>query len=141
MQRESREDRLLFRLGLCLGVVFLALFVLFYGFPELAERLSNSWSCTIRRTFGIYCPGCGGTRALKAMLRGRFLKSLFYHPSVLVFTLYYLCFMFSRPLSRLFPDCVRPLVFRDRHIWLLLGLTALQWILKNCLLLCGYPLW
>ena len=32
---------------------------------------------------GLYCPGCGGTRALKAFLRGEFLTSFRYHPLIL----------------------------------------------------------
>lgn len=31
---------------------------------------------------GLYCPGCGGTRALAALLRGQFLTSFQYHPLV-----------------------------------------------------------
>ena len=32
---------------------------------------------------GLYCPGCGGTRSLHALLEGHPLRSLLYHPIVL----------------------------------------------------------
>lgn len=32
---------------------------------------------------GYYCPGCGGTRAITALLHGRLLSSFLYHPVVL----------------------------------------------------------
>lgn len=48
--------------------------------------------CGLVYLFHIYCPGCGGTRALFSMLHGHFLESLYYNPAVLlgaVLILYY----------------------------------------------------
>ena len=39
--------------------------------------------CILHYFTGLYCPGCGGTRAFIALIHGRFLKSLYYHPLVL----------------------------------------------------------
>lgn len=39
--------------------------------------------CLFHEITGLYCPGCGGTRALKALLKGEFLLSFLYHPFVL----------------------------------------------------------
>jgi hypothetical protein len=33
-------------------------------------------TCPIHQYFGILCPGCGATRALSALLRGRFMEAL-----------------------------------------------------------------
>lgn len=41
--------------------------------------------CGIRTRFGIYCPGCGGTRAVEAFLSGEILQSLKFNPIVLLF--------------------------------------------------------
>lgn len=40
--------------------------------------------CGLVFFFHIYCPGCGGTRALFSMLHGHFLQSLYYNPAVLL---------------------------------------------------------
>ena len=59
----------------------LLLFVLVYA---LAYRHALSvgsaiFSCRIASTLHIYCPGCGGSRALSALLRGKILSSLRYY--------------------------------------------------------------
>lgn len=59
----------------CAGAVF------FFGGNELAGIVSRiSPGCPTRRFFGIACPGCGGTRALYALLRGDFLAAIRFNP-------------------------------------------------------------
>ncbi len=36
--------------------------------------------CIFRKATGIYCPGCGSTRALRALSQGDFLAALRYNP-------------------------------------------------------------
>lgn len=39
--------------------------------------------CMMQKLTGLYCPGCGGTRAVRALLAGHPLQSFLYHPFVL----------------------------------------------------------
>ena len=39
--------------------------------------------CIFHRLTGLYCPGCGGTRAVMALFRGDLKASFIYHPLVL----------------------------------------------------------
>ena len=41
------------------------------------------FNCWIYEKFGIYCPGCGCTRALVNLFQGNIIKSLYYNPTVL----------------------------------------------------------
>lgn len=43
----------------------------------------QGYPCLFRLLTGFYCPGCGGTRALKYLLQGQVFKSLYYHPLIL----------------------------------------------------------
>ena len=49
---------------------------------EAVEALL-SLPCPFQFVTGLYCPGCGGTRALLALLSGNVKESLYYHPFVL----------------------------------------------------------
>ena len=51
----------------------------------------NPGKCFFYYNFGIFCPGCGGTRAFEYMLYGNFLKSFIYHPVVMI-TVFFLVF-------------------------------------------------
>ena len=49
---------------------------------KLIELVRRGIPCLFYCATGIYCPGCGGTRAVKYLLEGNLLKSLWYHPLV-----------------------------------------------------------
>ena len=40
--------------------------------------------CYFRVYFHLYCPGCGGTRALRALLKFNIMQSLYYNPMVVI---------------------------------------------------------
>ncbi len=69
------------RLVLCLGVVI-------YFVVMLSVMAYFEIPCVFRHFFGLYCPGCGMTRAALSVLRLDFLSALYYNP--LVFSLPYI---------------------------------------------------
>lgn len=46
--------------------------------------------CIIKNKFHIYCPGCGGTRAIIALLKFDIIKSFKYNPIIIMLCLYIL---------------------------------------------------
>ncbi len=67
------------RRAVIFGVPLLALaavVLLHFTADDIAHGLPG---CIILKTTGFYCPGCGATRAVLALLRGRFLTAIKYN--------------------------------------------------------------
>lgn len=93
--------------------------------------------CYFHLLTGLYCPGCGGTRAWISLLQGHFLQSLAYHPVVLYGTALYLTYVL-RNLLAIFPwtrHVHSGMAFRSLYLYLAVFLILGNWILKNFLLL------
>lgn len=91
LSENQQADRLFLRC-VCIVIAAILLWMGFVSvFPETAAKIYPG--CPIHRWTGVYCPGCGGTRAFEALLHGQFLKSLRFHPLVVpavLFTVVYL---------------------------------------------------
>lgn len=122
------EDELYFA-----GLIFLvvgsgcAFIFLQFILPHLPES-----SCLFWQYFGIYCPGCGGTRAVISLLHGRILESAWYHPLVVYGVGLYVVFMFSHTLRKLH-ILKRGLKFREGYLYSAIVVLVLNCLLKNFL--------
>ena len=130
MNEKTLEDQL-YRTGwLVLGIGFPMIFMyLHFAEPGL------TFPCLLLSITGFYCPGCGGTRALEAFLRGRFLLSLWYHPLVVYGAVIITGFMGTHTLERLKIGRVKGWKFHSWYLYGALAVVAGNWILKNILLL------
>ncbi len=121
----------LYRIGL---ISLIAGFLLVLGYLHFMVP-KYTFPCVILNLFGVYCPGCGGTRAVEALLQGDFLLSLWYHPMVLYGAVVFTGFMGTQTLEKLHIGRIKGWKF---HTWYLYGAVAIvmgNWILKNILLL------
>lgn len=117
----------------CLGLAAIpaaALFGLCYW--AISPFLPKSF-CIFSVLFGIYCPGCGGTRALCALLHGRLLLAVWYHPLVPYMAAIYLGFMGSHCLNRLGCNRVRGWKFHNWYLWTGVVLICVNFAVKNIL--------
>lgn len=91
--------------------------------------------CIIRRIFHIYCPGCGGTRAVRALIRFDFGQSLYYNPTVILLFLYFLILIVTRIIEIIFPE--KPKNYRVKIIAgeALIAFIICYAILRNYLLI------
>lgn len=96
---------------------------------------NTGYTCIVYRLFGIYCPGCGGTRALSALLQGHFLVSAWYHPLVIYTIIIFGGFMISQTLARLHFGKVKGWRFHEWHLYAAVAIMIGNFILKNILLL------
>lgn len=101
-----------------------------------AKLLKADWMlsvrpCAIKELTGLYCPGCGGMRALKALLSGRIIKSIEYHPLVVYAVAFLGSFTLSNLLRYATHGRIKGIRYRDIYLYIALGLLALNFVLKN----------
>lgn len=102
------------------------------------ERLGGLPPCILHSLTGLYCPGCGGTRAVSALLHGRLLRSFFFHPLVLYTAVFGGWFLLSQTIERLSRGKLRiGMHYRDIYLWIALAIVTVNWIAKNLILVIG----
>lgn len=124
---EKVQDQLCTVLTIAVIVAFAAAF--FQRFT--GKYLTNLWGeCVLLERYQIYCPGCGGTRAIKALFRGHFIKSFWYHPFVIYAVLIAGLFLGS---SGMYGMGLIKSRFLLRPVYFYLGIVIIlgQFILKN----------
>lgn len=101
----------------------------------LWKMLNGQMPCVFQELTGLYCPGCGGTRAVKALLKGDLLTSFLYHPIVLYCVLIALIFAVSYLIYRKTENPRFRLCFDNKYVYVGIGILAVNFIVKNYLLL------
>lgn len=90
--------------------------------------------CLFRLITGLYCPGCGGTRAVKAFLTGHLVLSFLYHPIVLYVALLAVRFAVSYLLYWKTGDRRYRIFLENKYIYTAVALTVANFLIKNFLL-------
>ncbi|HBA46954.1 MAG TPA: DUF2752 domain-containing protein [Lachnospiraceae bacterium] len=126
-ERTGPEDEL-FRIGLIFLAIGAGTVAAYYAW---FHRFLPQIPCFFSEVLGIYCPGCGGTRAVEALLHGRFLQALWYHPLVPYGAFLFGGFMLTQAMKRL---GVRGIKGWKYHNWYLYGaviLILVNFLVKN----------
>ena len=136
MKRQKSLEEQLYLAGLVLFAVS-AVAVPFWVLLILPKLNLTQSGCIVWMLFGAYCPGCGGTRAVNALLHGHFLQSFWYHPLVLYSVVLYFVFMVSWTLARfgLF-GIKKGIAFRAGYMYAMLVIIAVNFVAKNLLKFC-----
>lgn len=100
----------------------------------LKKIVGAGLSCVFHSLTGLYCPGCGGTRAVRSLLKGDFRMSFQYHPLVLyaVFVLFVELILWAAAKGRKIPLNDK----KRARLFILAGVavTVVNWIFKNYML-------
>lgn len=126
-----RLERNLYWIGLCLPCVLIVSAMVYF---MVAEKVTHGGmaSCTFYQLFRIYCPGCGGTRAVIHLLHGRLLRSFLYHPLVLYTAVVYLWFMISHTIEKISHHRIRiGLHYRNGYLWIALAILVINIAVKD----------
>lgn len=66
------------------GIVGVIVLFAFTGMVLQRLDIIPNMPCVVHDLFRIYCPGCGGTRAIFALLKGNLMESLYSNPAIIL---------------------------------------------------------
>ena len=132
-KQTSLEDQL-YIIGLCL---LLAAPLIVIAYHYLRARLPIlAMPCLLHTFTGYYCPGCGGTRAVDALLHLQLWRSFCYHPLVPYGAAVYLWFMVSHTIEKLSRYRLRiGMKWNPAWLWIALIILVLNVLVKDGALL------
>lgn len=124
------QDKCFYIIGwVCIGIAALVYAAVKLG---LFQKLGGLPPCMLHRLTGYYCPGCGGTRAVKALFQGKILLSIYYHPIVVYTAAVGGWFMVSQTIERLSHGKWHiGFHYRDIYLWIALAIVVLNCLVKN----------
>ncbi len=91
--------------------------------------------CILYTYFGIYCPGCGGTRSLIYLLQGDIIRSFIAYPALPVTVLIICRYLLQYIISYATHNRIKKPVFRLMYVYLIMTIILINWIIRNILLL------
>lgn len=91
--------------------------------------------CLFHELTGLYCPGCGGTRAVRALLKGHPLISFCYHPLVLYCALVGIWFVISNLIWKKTGNPRYRMGITNRYVYVGIALIVINFFVKNFMIL------
>lgn len=111
----------------------------------ISEMIRQGFPCLFHLLTGLYCPGCGGTRALRALLAGNLALSFMYHPLVPYIAAILGAELFSLAISKAAKNPRYYLGHEKLFIYIGAGIAIANWLYKNYMLVVKgadlLPLW
>ena len=129
--RKRKSEDILYGFGLIALFLFIIAVILIKA--NLIELPITD--CMFFQLTGFYCPGCGGTRALIALLHFQLIDSLIYHCFVTYVVICYLVFMVIHTVHLISRRKIKTITFHMRYVVIGIILLIAQLIIKNGLVL------
>ena len=129
--QSDRVVSVLYKLGL--AIIVPAVLVFFFLKTDMAYNLllKSGHYCSFKKMTGLYCPGCGGSRAVIALARLNFIDSFRKNAVILVSIVLYLVFMIWESTHRI----LKVKGPKEWHVYVLLTVfvitVVVRWIVCN----------
>lgn len=141
MKPKPLDKRKRIVLYVLINLAAIACVPLFFVYKRIAAAYPQLFACTLYEFFGLYCPGCGTTRALDALVHGRLFTAVRANPGAVMSAAYLLWIDIKLGIST-FKS--KPFIFGrpERVSLIVIAAVLVLWaIIRNLILIfCGYDL-
>lgn len=143
--RERSVNKTLYILGLIFALLLFTFLSLIHSGRLHFDLTGIIPPCLFHQVSGLYCPGCGGTRAVHALLEGDLIASFLYHPFVPYAAILYALFMLSHTVEWITAQkksshetrFTKGLSLKSSYLYAGILLILFQWMVKNLLAIFG----
>lgn len=132
--REKDPDAVVYIIGICIFFITGITALIIKGIA-VRYNINILTECLFRHLTGLYCPGCGGTRAFIYLTHGNIPKSILYHPLVIYVVMLTLIFYVSQTLRFLTHGRVKGMHLKYFYLYIALFLIVANFIIKNIILI------
>lgn len=123
------------------GIVLIVLMAAGYAVIKVFHISYTSYiiPCLVKVFTGYNCPGCGGTRAFKALMRGDLAASIGFHPLVAYGGLIFLWYMVSNTAEKIIWKIGGRKIhigmrYKNAYVWIGFAIMMANFIIRNILI-------
>lgn len=131
MKLKSKDDYIF--ISLLITSILIIIFTLIYNF--FLYRYISVPSCFFFDHFGLYCPGCGCTRAFLALLNLDFDLSLYYNPVVIYCVIILFIYFCTQTVDRLLKHSKFIMPYSNWYGYIGIFIMIIHCVYRNYLLL------
>lgn len=123
---------------ICILTASLLVVGLIFIYTMYLNKFIKIPECFLYEKFGIYCIGCGSTRAVYSLLKGKILQSIYYNPFILYLVVVDFWYLITEEISKIF-KCKNKFCIKNINFYVYVGLLILimNWIIKMIMLFNG----
>jgi len=107
-------------------IIFLATIYIIYF-----DKIIKIPECVVFKNLGIYCPGCGATRAVYSLYNGDILKSIYYNPIIIYILIILFLYLITEGICKITKKGNK-FIINDVSVYVYFGLVILliNWLIK-----------
>lgn len=122
------EDEIMYRFFLS-AIVVLA--IMYFVMTHI--EIGSEWmqQCQLHYWTGLYCPGCGATRAVTFLIHGDIINSIFYYPAVTPTVIFVAVYIVSHTLRKITSGKIKGIHYRGWYVVVPAMLVLVNFIWKN----------
>ena len=123
----------------CVFIISMLVFCLFLFYIMYLNKFIVIPKCFFYKKFGIYCLGCGATRAVYSLSSGDILKSIYYNPIILYLLVVDSGYLITEGISIVL-KCKNKFYIKNINFYIYIGflILILNWIIKMVMLFYGH---